>query len=137
MKDNIIISALVVLIAATFYGIFQSPIVRNLGEATRICTVTHSVANIGDDVSTQVLAKSSRQWAVIQQPANATNTVALRINASSTVGTGFTLNPDTGTDTASSTDYFKFGFATEFPTSGSVEAITNTGSSTLNVIECK
>lgn len=138
-KENIILSALVVLTVATLFGIFRAPIEKkdtSLGLAA--CTVTQTVKTIGHQFSTQILGKGARSWAIIQQPANATNTVALSLdNASSTMARGYTLAPDTTPDVASSTDRLAIGFTTEFPTSNAVEALTSTGSTTIKVIECK
>lgn len=140
MKDKFILTSLLVLIVANVYGIFSVPRTSDstFGEATRVCTVTQSVVTVGNQFSTQILAKGSRQWAIIQQPTNATNTVALSFdNASSTMARGYTLAPDVTPDVASTTDKVVIGFATDLPTSNAVEAITSTGSTTLRVIECK
>ena len=134
MKDRVIISTLIVLIIATIFSIFLSVGDKfSLGEATRVCTETHTSVAIGDDIATQILAKGSRQWVIIQQPANATNTVALKLNGTAVMGQGYTLNGGI----SSTTESIKFGYATEFPSSALIQAITNFGSSTINVIECK
>lgn len=138
MKDKLILTSLIVLVIANVYGIFSTSPRSNFGEATRVCSVTQSVVAIGHQVSKQILAKGNRQWVIIQQPQNATNTVALSFdNASSTLVRGYTLAPDVTPDVASTTDKVILGFATELPTSNAVEALTNTGSTTIKVIECK
>ena len=139
MKDKIIISALVVLIAATLYGISQGPVQKETGDlGLAVCTVTQSVKTIGHQASTLILSKGARSWAIIQQHQNATNTVALSFdNASSTLARGYTLAPDFSNDVASSTDKVVLGFSTELPTGNAVEAITDAGTTTVKVIECK
>jgi len=129
MKNKIIISALVVLIVAIVYVIFQGPVQKSsLGLA--VCTVTESKVSVGDDIATTILNAGARSWALVQQPANATNTVSVSFGGTAVLGSGYTL------DTASSSELV-LGFATDLPTSVALSAVTSTGSSTLNVIECR
>lgn len=136
-KDNVIVSLLVVAIVVTMFGIFrkpaENPADQSLGLA--VCTVTQTVKTIGHQLSTKILDKGARSWAIIQQPYNATNTVALSFdNASSTLARGYKLYPPIS---ASTTDSVKFGYSTDLPLQNAVEAITSTGSTTITVIECK
>lgn len=107
---------------------------KTLG-AVPLCTVTHRLVAIGNGAAVQILAPGSRQWAIIQQPINATNTVALGIGTSSVIGRGFELS--SSTNSASMPASFELGFGTAHPTSASTTAITSTGSSTIKVTECK
>lgn len=138
-----IVSVGVLLIVGVFLGIsFKKDVPEVYGQAVRICTVTQSVVPIGHQFSAVVSTSTpGRQWAIIQQPLNATNTVSLAFGATAVAGQGFTLNRDvTGpasVDSASTTEYFKYGFATEFPMQTYVTARTSTGSTTVNLIECK
>lgn len=138
-KENIIISALLVLIVATLFGIFRAPIQsaakNSLGLA--VCTVTETKVAVGPQAATTVLAAGARSWAIVQQPANATNTVSVSFGGTAVKGSGYSLAPDTTPDVASSTDKLVTGFSTELPTSAALSAITSTGSSTLNVIVCR
>lgn len=106
------------------------------GVGARACTVTESVAAVGDDISSTVLsAYSNRAWASIQLPllasaAVATNTASLSFGGTAALNTGYTLATSTlGTPL--------FGLNTDFPFVGAVTAITSTGSTTLHVIECR
>lgn len=143
-KENLVIALLVICA----FGILSMPFIVLEGRnktsepsasfGLQVCTVTQTVKNIGHQYSTQILGKGARSWAIIQQPQNATNTVALSLdNASSTLARGYKLIPDFSNDVASSTDSLRIGFSTDLPTSSAVEAITSTGSSTILVIECK
>lgn len=130
------------LIAVTGVGMYNQAIHGNIlgdlskeaivgGDPVRLCTTTQTVVRIGNEASTKVLNAGSRQWAIIQQPANATNTVALSLSqASSTITNGYKLNSGTTTE-------LRLGFATNLPTSNFVEAITSAGSTTVTVLECK
>jgi hypothetical protein len=130
------------LIAVTSVGMYNQAIHGNIlgdiskdtvvgGDPLRLCKVTQTVVAIGNQASTKILNAGARQWAIIQQPANATNTVALSLSqASSTIATGYKLNSGTTTE-------FRLGFATDIPTPNFVEAITSAGSTTITVLECK
>lgn len=137
-KENVIVSLLIVSFVATIFGIFTTPkmdVENNPSLGLAVCNVTQTVKTIGHQYSTKILDKGARSWAIIQQPLNATNTVALSFdNASSTVARGYKLYPPVS---ASTTDSVKFGYATDLPLQNAVEAITSTGSTTITVIECK
>lgn len=99
------------------------------------CTVSHSVAAIGDDIASTILAANQkRAWATIQQPTNATNTPSLSFGGTAVLAQDFILDdvPTTTAERASIT----FGRNTEFPFVGAVTGITNLGSTTVNVTEC-
>lgn len=100
------------------------------------CTVTESVAVVGHQVSSTLLSANGRRaWAVISQPLNATNTVALSFNA----GAAATLNSPFQLENASTTNGnydARFGLATDFPYTGAVTGITPSASSTVRVIQC-
>lgn len=105
-----------------------------------VCTVTESKVSIGDQATTSILSdSSSRQWAIIRQPINATNTVALSTGSGATIGSGYELVPgnDYAAGHASTTDEFRLGFSTELRTDQGLTAITDEGSTTVNVIDCK
>jgi len=93
--------------------------------------------NIGHQESVTVLAAGSRQWAILQQPQHATNTVSLSFGATTTAsvaGQGFELTQATAT---SPVPQLVVGFGTNLPTSDAITAITDSGSTTLKVISCK
>lgn len=125
-------ATLLVALVVVAYAYFSTPF---LGEAQsfRECTITQSKVSIGHQSSTLVLTKGTRQWVVVQQPAHATNTVSISLNASSTAGSGYQLLGNAST----SPDKLVFGHATDLPSSASVNAITNFGSTTVNVISCR
>lgn len=98
--------------------------------------VTSTSTVIGNQVSTQVLATSSRRaWARIQQPINATNTVAISFagGTAAVLGTGVQLSPSTST---SPVPFVDFGLNADLPYVGAVQAITSTGSTTVLVTQC-
>ena len=99
------------------------------------CTVSHSVATIGDDIASTILAANQkRAWATIQQPTNATNTPSLSFGGTAVLGQDFILD-DVPTSTAERAS-ITFGRNTDFPFVGAVSGITNLGSTTVNVTEC-
>jgi hypothetical protein len=136
MKNFLLaILIIVILLTATFSGallaskFLEKPALSTLG-GVRLCTPTSSTVSVGHQFSATVLAAGSRDWAIIEQPANATNTVSLSIGGTAVAGSGYLLTPTT-------TPELHLGFATEFPTSAAVTARTAAASSTVNVIECK
>ena len=136
LKSILVFSVVLALIGVTAYGLYSVTVGKNVSSnfgSTRVCTITETKVAVGNEASTEVLSAGSRQWAVVQQPTNATNTTAFSFAGDAVIGSGYELYPGS----ASTTDYLKFGFATDLPTSASVEAITSTGSTTLKVIECK
>jgi hypothetical protein len=99
-----------------------------------ICDVTETAAVIGDDNATVILHEDpSRQWAIIQQPLNATNTVSLSIGGTAAKNSGYVLSPATTTNVARE---LILGFSTDIRTADAVTAITSTASTTINVIDC-
>lgn len=99
-----------------------------------LCTVTESVKTVGHQESLTVANAGSRQWLIIQQPVNATNTVALSTVGAASIGSGFEMTEAT---TSSPVTEFAIGFSTDYPTSNAVTAISGTGSTTVKVLECK
>lgn len=107
-----------------------------LGSITeRDCTVTHSVAAVGNDISSTLLSASSRRaWAVIQQPVNATNTVSISFGGTAVDQQGYIL-ADIASTTGHADEIF-FGLNADLPSTVAIAGITNVGSSTVNVTEC-
>lgn len=105
--------------------------------ATNSCAVsTVTPATVGNQVSTTLLSSASnRAWAIIQQPLNATNTTSISFDegAAAVLGEGISLQTASTTDGIS---YMKFGLSTELPYTGAVTGITNTGSTTVQIIQC-
>jgi hypothetical protein len=98
----------------------------------RACTVTQTVATVGHQVSTTVLAANSqRAWATIRQPQNATNTVSLGFGTAASAVTGLQLYTP-----ASTSESYTFGKKTDFPFTGAVNGLTSTGSTTVKVVQC-
>lgn len=100
------------------------------------CTVYTQVAVAVNATATTTLlaASSSRAWARIQQPINASNTVQLALNGLPLlVNAGLQLTPAT---TSSAVPLIDFGLNTGFPYTGAVTASTTAGASTVFVTEC-
>lgn len=106
---------------------------ENLG--TRVCTVTTSKVFVGASATSSLLSAGSRQWAVIQQPVNATNTLSINIGGTASSSVSYNLASTTPENVQP--ESFALGFATDFPTSALVTGWTDTGSTTATVIECK
>ena len=109
----------------------------NGSRATSECIVSAATkATVGNQVSTTLLAENTlRAWAVIQQPINATNTIAVSFDegAAAALGTGLELTASTST---SPNPKVEFGLNTDFAYTGEVTGISNTGSSTVLVTQC-
>lgn len=99
------------------------------------CNTTSSVVQIGNQASTQLSASSSRRsFMQIEQPINATNTVSLSLSVSAAVsGSGPQLTPATSTSPVA---IMMYGLNTDMNYIGPVQAITNSGSSTIVVTQC-
>jgi len=102
-----------------------------IGAGTCTLTASTTVA-IGDDISTEVLSGTGRRaWAIIELPQDsagvATNTVAIGFGQAA-IASNFRLSTTTKT--------LEFGKNTSFTFQGSINALTDTGSTTIRVIEC-
>lgn len=152
MKQNIIISFLLVAILSTGFALWQtnSTLVRTLadrlaggdGFQARGCAMTHSlgIAGLGNTIDNVLATSSRRAWARISVGDNATNTVFLSFDegAKAVANTGLVLNRANGTagGEATTTPYVEFGLNTDFPYTGAVSATSETGTSTLLVSQC-
>jgi len=110
---------------------------QTTGPASQSCIITSTVVSIGDNISTELVASSSRRaWARFEVPQNATNTMALGFNDNAAVaGQGILLNK-ANANGASTTPSFELGLNTSLPYTGVVEAISNIGSTTALVTQC-
>ena len=109
----------------------------NGGLTAAKCSVnTVTAAPIGDDVSLTVLAANeTRAWAEISLETLAADGVATNTpRLSFDEGAAATLND--GRKLSTSTPTIVFGRNTDFPYTGAVTGITNTGSTTVRVTEC-
>lgn len=99
------------------------------------CTVVTSTSTlVGSQVSTTILATSSRRaWARIEQPVNATNTIAISIAGAAVIGQGVQLTPATSTSPVA---FFDFGLNTDLPYTGTIQAIASTASTSVAVSQC-
>jgi hypothetical protein len=127
----------VALLLAWYAGFFEVVGSFGGGDSNAInCSVaTVAAATVGDDISSVVLASSTRRaWATLQIPfsssAIATNTNSLSFDdgAAATLAGGLEL--------ATNTPSISFGRNTDFPYAGAVTGITSTGSTTLRVTQC-
>lgn len=142
MKYNanfvIIMLAVVVIGGGIIWGTRSSSFGgTGAGSQADACTVnTVTMATVGNQISSTILsAHANRAWARIQQPINATNTVNVAANAgaAATRVSGLQLPAST---TTSPVPYLDMGLATDFPYTGAVTGITDSGSSTVEVTEC-
>jgi hypothetical protein len=103
---------------------------------TSCSTGTTTPVVIGNQATSTILAKrADRAWALIQQPQNATNTVAVAFSGfmSADMAEGVQLQSSSSTTGIS---YLKFGLSTELPDTGIISGLTSTGSTTVLVTEC-
>lgn len=106
-----------------------------LGTSLRVCTVTQGTIQIGNLASTEILSAGNRAWVIVQQPVNATNTVAISLDGTTAqISEGYHLGDAWATTTPSE---FRMGFGTDITNQNSLNAITNLGSTTVNVISCR
>jgi hypothetical protein len=98
--------------------------------------VSTTTINIGNQTATTIVASAANNaYVLIQQPVNATNTVALGLGANASLtGSGIKLAPG---GASTSPDSQAFGLNAPMPYTGSVSAITNLGSTTLGVTICR
>jgi hypothetical protein len=102
------------------------------------CTVSSTEVAVVNPSSTSILsANGTRAWAIIQQPVNATNTIALSFDegADAVLGQGYQL-ADISTSTGEAQASPMFGRGTEFPYTGEVTAIASVGTTTVLITEC-
>lgn len=132
MKKIITITGLVILVA----GLLIADPLNLGGVRERDCDMTESIVSVGNQEATTVLtASGNRAWGVIKQPINATNTATVAFDGSAAVaGNGFELTEATSTSPVSQTPYF--GLNADLPYTSSVSVITNSGSTTVKVLEC-
>jgi hypothetical protein len=109
------------------------------GSSASDCTITtSSFVAVGATTSATILSGHSRRaWASIQQPRNATNTVALSFDegAAAVLGSGYQLF-DMATSTGEASKVV-FGLNTDLPYTGAVTGITSSGTSSVLVTECR
>lgn len=131
---NKVVTILLAVVALLGGGAYATE-VGGLGD--KGCSVsTVTMATVGHQQSSTLLsANSSRAWAMIQQPLNATNTVALSFDegAAATLTSGLSLeNASTTIGMTSIT----FGLNTDLPYTGAVTGLTNTGSTSVSITQC-
>ncbi len=100
-------------------------------------STTNAVMAVGKDIPTTLLSTTSnRAVARIQQPKNATNTIAISdtIAAASFLTAGIQLSSTTAA--INTLPSISLGLNTEIPYTGAISAIADTGSTTLLVSTC-
>jgi hypothetical protein len=137
-KKHLVISVLVLsAILFTLPLVFKVNLAfgSNSSPSTPACTASSSRMIVGNQASTQILdARGRRSYALIQQPLNATNTVAVSITSSAPAfGSGISLANATTSIYETS---LEVGLNTDLAYTGAVSVLTSTGSSTLQVTEC-
>ncbi len=130
-KISIVFATFIVLIGVGAFGVVKHR--EGVGGIT-YCTVTTSKVSVGHQSAVTVLPAGIKDWAIIQQPIAATNTVTLNIGGTAVSGTGYLLA--SSSITVGKQELF-LGEASHVPASDAVTAITNLGSTTLNVTYCR
>lgn len=135
---SLIITSLVLLVGIGYKIINTQTLGGGAGQVATSCTIsTVTAVTVGNQVSSTLLAAhSNRAWARIQSPQSATNTVFMSFNAgaAATLNNGLTIGQLNATTT---TNLIDFGKNTDFPYTGAVTGITNLGSTTVLVTECR
>lgn len=113
----------------------------NGGANARKCipTQTVAVAGMGNTIGNILATSSLRAYARISVGDNATNTYFLSFDqgAKAAPDKGLPLNHLNGVaGNATATPFIEFGLNTAFPYTGAVSAASETGTSTLLVLEC-
>lgn len=121
-------TTLIVLFGAAF------PVKGEIDSAR--CTPTSYKKTVGHQAASTILdAAGNRAWARIEQPTNATSSVALGLDGvAPAIGTG--INLDLATSTPSGQPFIEFGRNADFPYVGAVTGLASTGSTTVEVVEC-
>ena len=104
--------------------------------ATSCTVVSSTTVGIGHQKSVEIVASASNNaYVIISQPVFATNTVAIGLGGTANLVTsGIKLAPGTA---STSPDQIVLGLNSDFPFTGSIEAITNAGSSTIGITVCR
>ena len=127
----------IVIIGVAIVGYFMGKGIKLGGgmEASRDCDITiTTMVEIGASNSSTILsATSGRSYARIQQARDthgrSTSTPYLSFGGTAVSESGFMLS--------TTTPFVELGMTTDFPYTGTVTGITNTGSTTVTVIECR
>jgi len=126
-----------IIIALLFGGGYGATQLGGTSFTTKSCAVsTVTAAIVGNEASSAVLsAYSNRAWAKIELVETtsgvATNTPSISFDE----GTDATLAG--GLKLSTSTPSIVFGLNTDFPYTGAVTGITDVGSTTIRVTECR
>ena len=133
-KKTGIIAIIIALLFGGGYGATQLGGTSFTSKSCAVSTVTQ--ATIGNDLSSVVLsAYSNRAWAKIELVETtagvATNTPSISFDE----GADATLTG--GLKLSTSTPSITFGLNTYFPYTGAVTGITDVGSTTIRVTECR
>lgn len=102
------------------------------GIGASACTISsQSAVSIGDDVSTEIIASGARNaYAIIELDNGEQDGIHLAFGTAATVGNGTELS-------STSLQSFEVGLNTDFPFTGSVNAITQQSSTSVLVTVCK
>lgn len=104
------------------------------GQAASACTASTTRVAIGHQEAKEILPDYARRaWAHIsiqdRLGNTATNTIA--------VGLGETPSLTRGYELSTTTTELNFGLNTDLPFTGAVNVLTSTGSTTIDVVECR
>lgn len=139
---HIVIAVAVLIVGAFLYTMWPSTQkdllsgVSGSGSQADACTASTSVVTVLSSASTQILGTSTnRAYARIQQPLNATNTIALALNNAPVTNAIPIISLENASTTVGQTRY-EFGLATPFPYTGAIAASSSNGTAVLQVIQC-
>ncbi len=107
---------------------------QSMGFGAESCVASTTQRILGNQASTQLLATSSRRaYAEIKNYITATNTISLAVNgAAATTNNGISL----GNGTSTVPQRYAFGLNTDLPYTGAITAISNNGSTSVEVLDC-
>lgn len=119
------------------WGFTQNPEEISVGSSNPSygnCTISESLVTIGNATSSSIVSRdTTRQWAMLQQPVNATNTISVSFTGPAVANRGHQI---VATSTLGLPE-FRFGPTTELNTINAVTAIASAGTTTMKLLECK
>lgn len=127
-----------ILLLAGIFNFKNDPAFSGVSSsASTECTIVSSTTvGIGNQTSTEIVASAKNNaYVIISQPVNATNTVALGFGATASLASSAVKLASTSTTVSPGT--FVAGLNSDFPYTGSIQAITSTGSTTIGVTVCR
>lgn len=138
IKGLALIALGAVLLLLGFFNFSKEEVLSGQGGvgATSCTIVASTTVGIGHQKSVEIVASAANNaYVIISQPVFATNTVALGLDGEANITTSaYKLAPGTA---STSPERLVLGLNSDFPFTGSIQARTNVGSTTIGVTVCR